>query len=146
MGLGLVGLGWLNLRKSKSAAWSGVKLGLVGGKLNLQRFLDKMDLSLGLLVKVGVGLLGKRVNSLKSLYVILHLFVRILNSYTGPAFKKFDAQWARPALKKYFLLFFQHGIFITMFHVRNSFQNMLVISPASKMPYEPLAVLFTNGG
>ena len=36
-----------------------------------------MDLSLGLLVKTGAGLFGKTVVSLKSLYMIFHLFVSI---------------------------------------------------------------------
>ena len=77
LGVGLICLGWLNLKKSKSLARSEDKIGSIGAKLNLHCFLDRMDLNLGLLVKTGVGLLGKRVNSLRSLNVILHLFARI---------------------------------------------------------------------
>ena len=52
-------LGWLNFKNSNSLALSCVKLGLDGAKLNLQRFCDRMDLSLGLLVNTGAGLSGK---------------------------------------------------------------------------------------
>ena len=76
-GAGLVGLGKLNLRKSNSLALPGARLGLDGITLYLQRFLDKMDLSLGLLVNTGTGLLGKSVKRRKSLCIISHLFVRI---------------------------------------------------------------------
>ena len=72
-----MGLGRLTLRNSKSLALSGVKLGSDGVTLYLQRFFDKMDLSLGLLVKTGAGLLGYNVMSRKSLYVVFHLFVSI---------------------------------------------------------------------
>ena len=72
-----MGLGWLIFRKSNSLALFGVKLTLEGGKLYLQRFLDKIDLSLGLLVNIGVGLWGKSVKSRKSLYIFFHLSVRI---------------------------------------------------------------------
>ena len=52
-------------------------MGSHGVALYLQRFFDKMDLILGLLVKTGAGLLGKSVMRLKSLCMIRHLFARI---------------------------------------------------------------------
>lgn len=73
----LVALGQLNFRKLKSLALSGVRLGLDGTILNLQRFLERIDLSFGLLVNTGEGELGKSVKSLKSLNIILHLLLRI---------------------------------------------------------------------
>ena len=63
----------MNFKKLNFLALSGAKLGLDGGILCLQRFLDSMDLIFGLLVNAREGELGKSVMSLKSLHIIFHL-------------------------------------------------------------------------
>ena len=72
-----MGLGQLNLRNLNCLALFGAKFGLDGEMLCMQRFLDRKDLSLGLLVNTEAGGLGKRVKSLKSLCIVFHLSVRI---------------------------------------------------------------------
>ena len=71
------GLGLLNFKNPKSLTLSMVRLGSDGMALYLQCFFDMIDLSLGLLVKIGVGLIGKGTMSLKSLCIIFHRFFSI---------------------------------------------------------------------
>ena len=61
----VMGLGQLNLRNSNCLALLGAKFGLDGAMLYVHLFLERIDLSLPLLLNTGAGGLGNRVISLK---------------------------------------------------------------------------------
>ena len=63
------GLGWLNFKKSKLLAILGSSSGLVGGILKLRLFLDSMEPSFILLVKMG-GSIGEERHESKALFTL----------------------------------------------------------------------------